>query len=86
MSRLVTLQQIRNPPPQPIGSGGDDDAPYQFWHSPGHLKGSFDITDKKTADAVKRAVNTWIDAWKLLQETSESIRRQTTEESEEREA
>jgi hypothetical protein len=70
------------PPPsapmQRIGSSNDG-MPYEFWHSPGRLRGSFDITDEKSAERVRRAVNAWIDAWKILGETSESVHRPTDE-------
>jgi|HubBroStandDraft_2_1064218.scaffolds.fasta_scaffold38406_3 hypothetical protein len=72
----ATLQR-REPPMQKIESG---DAPYQFWHRPGLLSGTFEITNAESAEEVRRAVNAWIDAWKLLQQPSGSARRPADEE------
>jgi hypothetical protein len=61
------------PPMSPIQ--GTEGEPYQFWHSPGHLRGSFDITDEESADQVLRAVEAWVQAWKLLQQPTDTVRR-----------
>lgn len=53
----------------------EEGAPYQFWHSPGHLRGEFDITDAGSADEVLRAVTAWVNAWKLLQRPAAEIKR-----------
>jgi len=46
------------PPPMPSMLG----ATYQLSMTPGHLMGTFDITDESSAEEVIRAIN----AWKVL--------------------
>ena len=51
-------------PPQPTQSAIQlpSGEPYKLWITPGHLQGTFDITDSETAEAVVNAIN----AWKIL--------------------